>query len=222
MLTQFFVVIKRAGWGLFSLWVLSNYTTQVLTHLIEQSISSFEPSASSVWIYVGALAFISILVPIISSCLIVATQISAPIMQSVFQYGPSLCKETLRASGKSMLWLFLFILPGFIRFLQFSFVGFIVMLDPEYGRGHKDALKESTGAVNRRFFRVLVILTLFALFVPFFLTLLGDWAIFHQHPTAAVGLSGIDTILNIICTLLLLHQWRESLPRRKDHIIASN
>jgi len=51
--------------------------------------------------------------------------------------------ESLRAFFRSVLWGFLFIIPGFHKFFQYQFVIYIVGLDDHYERGEVDALDES-------------------------------------------------------------------------------
>jgi hypothetical protein len=141
---------------------------------------------------------------------VLASLVPTPVFGSIRRHAQFLCKETLRAAGKSRIWAFLLILPGLIRFLQFSFVSFVVMLDPDYSHGQKDALKESTLLVNRRFFRVTGILVLFSIVIPLSLTALDEFAIFDQHPISAMLLSGLDALFTVLCILMLLNQWEKS------------
>lgn len=51
--------------------------------------------------------------------------------------------ESLRAMGMTFLFLLLLVIPGLVKYVEYSFVSFIVLTDPEYKAGKIDALKES-------------------------------------------------------------------------------
>lgn len=208
--SQLYIVIKRTGWILLVLAALTAYAEQTLTHSIEKELSSMEGISFWVWFFGGTSIALSILNPVIISILVLASLLPAPVTSSIKQHAQFLCKETLRAAGKSMAWGFLFLLPGLIRFLQFSFVSFVVMLDPEYSAGKKDALRESTRLVNQRFYKVTTILLLFSVIIPLSLTSLDEFALFGEHPFLAILLSTFDAVLSILCILMLLKQWEKS------------
>lgn len=58
--------------------------------------------------------------------------------------------EYLRVLGRVLLWGLLLIVPGFIRYIQLSFVPMIVFFSAKYENGEVDALALSTRIANRR------------------------------------------------------------------------
>ncbi len=210
LLSQFLTVIRRCGWALLILSILSNYGEQGLTHLMENELSSMEGASPWVWLYGAASVGISVLSPVIMSILVIAALLPSTVTASLQQHAQYVCKETLRAAGKSLSWGLLLVIPGLIRFLQFSFVPFVVMLDPEYDRGQKDALQESTRLVHRRFFKVTGILILFSILLPLLLTGLDEYSAFDQHVFPALLLAGLDAVISIFAILMLLNQWEKS------------
>ena len=109
-----------------------------------------------------------------------------------------------------MQWGFLLIVPGLVRFLQFSFVPFVVYLDPAYEKGVCDALKESTQKVNRRFFWVFWIVLFFTALIPLCLSGFDEWSLLLRHPLSASLLCGLDVLLSVFSFLLLLRQWEKT------------
>ena len=208
--SQLIIILKRTGWILLLLSVATALVEQYLTHSMERELSSMSGASPYVWVYGAASILMSILSPIVASLLILAALLPASVITSLKRHAEFLCKETFRAAGKSMGWGILLIIPGIIRFLQFSFVPYIVMLDPDYREGRKDALKESTLLVNRRFAWVLGIIFLFGIILPFLTTFFDEYALFEDHPFYAILLAGLDGLLTIISILMLLKQWEKS------------
>ncbi len=213
---RLFIVLKRAGPLLLGLAILTSFFEQLLTQLMEKELSSMSGASPFVWVYGGASIALSIIDPVLVSILIVAALLPGPIVRSIGQHISQVTKEILRAAGKSISWGLLLIIPGLIRFLQFSFVAFVVILDPEYQEGKKDALKESTRLVNKKFFRVTAVLLLFSVVLPVLLTSFDEYTLFDQHPFSALGLAGVDALLSIFCILILLAQYSDTFDKQEE------
>lgn len=63
--------------------------------------------------------------------------------QNLRTYLAPLALEGLRALGWILLWSLLFLLPGIYKYVRYSFVNAVVLLDPDYMSGKVDALEES-------------------------------------------------------------------------------
>ncbi len=82
------------------------------------------------------------------------------------EYLTTFVAESLRVLGYSMLWALALIIPGLVRYIQFSFVPMIVFFSREYEDGNVDALALSIKMVNRRWkliFSVMLTLGILAL-----------------------------------------------------------
>ena len=77
--------------------------------------------------------------------------------------------ESLRAFFQAVLWGLLFIIPGLVKMIRYQLVLFIVACDPEYQKGHVDALKKSA-TLTRSLFWGLTVLILFFAALSFALT----------------------------------------------------
>ena len=201
---RFVTVLSRAGLPLLLISIFSSFLEQILTQVMEKEMSSMSGASPLVWVYGGASILLSVLNPILISLFVIAALKPAPVGRSLVEHGAQVTKEVLRAFGKSISWGLLLIIPGVVRFIQFSFVTFVVLLDPDYELGQRDALKQSTWLVNRSFFQVLGVLILFSIVIPVLLTSFDEYTLFLVHPLAALGFSCLDVIFSTLCLLLLL------------------
>jgi hypothetical protein len=58
-------------------------------------------------------------------------------------YAVPLTLENLKALGLTLIWSLAFVIPGIIKYLQYQFVSFVVLVDPDYEDGKVDALQRS-------------------------------------------------------------------------------
>jgi len=213
MWERLILILRRRGWLLLLLVCATTLGEQFLTTKIEVELSSMDGASGWIWvdgIFSMLIGFLqpSLLLLICLACL--RSKSEQSLESDFFKSFSALLKETIRAAGISLWWGFLLIIPGLIRFLQFSFVPFVVFLDPAYQRGEKDALKESTRLVNKRFFVVLCILITFTVVVPLALSSLDEWSLLLRHPFSGVLLCGLDVVLSVLSVLLLLRQWEKT------------
>ncbi len=128
---------------LFILTALSSNLDIWLSQKIEAQLSNVSGLGFEIWFYGVNVFILSILSPLFFF-LIVAALFKRENIFSIYKKSFSLLlKEQLRAWGSVANWTFVFILPGLWRFIQYSFVPFIVCFDNEYQLGKIDALEQS-------------------------------------------------------------------------------
>jgi hypothetical protein len=190
--------------------ILSTIAEQLLMSQIEAELLSHEGAGPLLWIYIGLSALMSVILPVVSFLFIVAALGSKPVISTFLENLEQLVIENLRALGKELLWGFLFILPGVMKYVQYSFINFIVLLDPDYQVGERDALATSQKLVNKRFFRVFSLVILFMLITPLFFAAFDEYSVFFMHPFSAVVIAAAETLTSILFVLLLLRQWESA------------
>ena len=208
--SRFLQILKRSGLLLLLLMVAGNYLEQLLTNQLENELQSMSGASGMIWVYGALSVAISLIEPAVVVILAIAALSPEPLLQNLKQQWSPVFRESMRASGIAVAWGLLLILPGLVRFIQFSFVPFIVMRDPAYAAGKIDVLKVSTKLVNRRFLPVLFLVILFTAVIPFLSTLLDEWTVFSDHPITAIALSGIDVLASVLSFLLIFKQWEKS------------
>lgn len=115
---------------------------------LQEEIRSPDGTSPLIWL----LALGQILLTVGGEALITLTAVTAILQQdylslkswtrlgSVIQ---QLMIEILRAWGSILRGLLLFIVPGILRMLRFLFVPYVVLFNPNYWKGKRDALSES-------------------------------------------------------------------------------
>ena len=78
--------------------------------------------------------------------------------------------EYIRAAVSISIYCLFFIIPGFYRWIQLTFVCFVASFDKDYLEGKKDALKESARLVRGYLFSLLLLISLYSL-MPLIVTL---------------------------------------------------
>jgi hypothetical protein len=210
MIRNLLLILKRVGGYILVITWLSTLAEQILTSRIENELGSMDGASIWIWLYGIASMLISTIEPCVVLVLCLACLRSDFKWQKSLSYFLQLVKESCRAMGHSIWWGLLLVVPGIIRFLQFSFIPFVIFFDAEYSLGKKDALKESTKLVNKRFIPVLLIVLLFTVGLPFILSSLDEWSLILKHPFTALGLVLVDGFMTVLSILLLLRQWEKS------------
>lgn len=70
--------------------------------------------------------------------------------------------ESLRAFFKSILWGFLFIIPGLVKMIRYQFIIYFVASSPKYNAGEIDALEGSESITKDHFWSLTVLVLLLA------------------------------------------------------------
>ena len=204
------LIITRSGAALLALTILTTFIEQLLTNIIHEQLISREGVGPLLWITIFSSAIVSILYPVLALLLTLAALQDRPLFQSIRTNFEQLLIENIRAMGSTLSWSLLLIIPGFYRFIQYSFVNFIVMLDQDYFDGKVDALKKSVSLTKKRFFKVFGIFLLMAVIVPLFVSSFDEYSVLTQTPISAIVLIVIEILLFILLNLLLLEQWESA------------
>lgn len=163
-----------------------------------------------VWVFGGLSLVWSVIFPLLSLLLILSVLQPLPLKQFWFTALPQAAIELMRAWGKSMLWSFLFLVPGILAFIRYLFVPFVVCLDPLYPQGQREALQRSWSLSKGRLGRLLTFFLMSSLVVPALLTVFDEWKIFILHPVSSVLICLLEMLLNICFSLWLWKIYQRS------------
>ena len=220
-----FVAVRSGFLLIFSAMLFSTISQQYLDKKIELILRSTEGLTSMIWVW-GTLSLISALVfPLVLSLLtgyfLIQNKEQRPVdfIQQHFELG---LIESLRSWGKSFLWFFAFIIPGFVYFFYFMLAPQIVFFSQKYQNGEVDALSESEKYVKKNWLFYTVVTTLFYLIIPAIMTSVFDeFRLFALHPGWAFGCIAIETILFIYFQYLLNNKLIAHLIEEKDYKYGS-
>jgi hypothetical protein len=129
-----------------------------------------------------------------------------------------LIRETLKAIGSASLWMYVFIVPGLMRWVQYSLLPFVVFLNPEYQSGEREALSLSRQLIKTKAFRFYGVWLFFNLLIPLLLSFFtADWESFRQTPISATILSFAEGLIFWFWMLILWHifEKRSGIPITK-------
>jgi hypothetical protein len=127
-----------------------------------------------------------------------------------------LIKENLKAIGSASLWMFVFIIPGFIRWIQYSLLPFVVFLNPEYQNGDREALAFSRAIVKRISWKFYLLWFFFNLLIPAGFTILGgEYESFKDTPIIATLLSFAESLIFWSWLLILWELYEANYPKLK-------
>lgn len=201
---QFKQSLFRAGPFVFICLILSTLLEQWITQNLHQILMSQDGIGPELWV-LGLISMAnSLIFPIFSTIAIILSQNEAEFsLVNIFTEMNQVLIESLRAWGKSLAWGFLLILPGIVKWLRYSFVPFVVLLDEEYRQGKKDALEKSEDLAHKRFFAIFALFFIFALLIPFIMAGFDEYKTILKTPLSALFLLLFDTIFLITFVLLL-------------------
>jgi hypothetical protein len=204
-------ILKKVGIILLVLTFSSTYLEQVLSQLMQNELGSPDGASFMLWIWASLSLLMSLLLPPILILLsMFALQKELTLGSFLKTNAEQLIIEEVRAIGKSMLWGLLFIIPGFIRIVQFAFVPFVVLRDPAYQRGEIDALESSTRTINSRIFKIFALLFVFSFLIPLISTAWDDYKLVTEHPISALIWIFVEMNLSVLLVLLLLKEWEKA------------
>lgn len=124
------------------------------------------------------------------------------------KHTPALTLESIRALAVTLLWSLLLILPGVFKYVRLFFVPYVVVADPEYQSGNRDALEYSNKLIK-------------GIGLPLFLLILALFGIdllrssvresfpLFTNPIPAGGLALGFFIFNIYINILLFRLYQE-------------
>lgn len=215
LVLQILRILKKVGYVLFPLMVLSLTWEQFTTEKIYIEMNQSEAGHSLLWFW-GFLSLINGFFAPVLMLLITVYALEEKLQKlSWFTFlrsylAPTLI-ETLRAWGK-VIWGFIFFLvPGVWLHVKYTFVPFVVLESSEYNLGHQDALSESSKLTGKRMGQILILLFTFNIFIPLLMTqLFDDYRTLWKTPLWSLTLSFIDTLFYILFTLLFYKLYQQT------------
>lgn len=115
-------------------------------------------------------------------------------------------REWLRSLGDASLWSFAFILPGLMRWIDYSLLPFVCFFDPLYQSGSVDALHHCRALAHGHRLRLWGLWLGFGVVLPLIISsLLGPFRSFFATPVQAVGLVFIEGLTSVLSFWML---WR--------------
>ena len=183
------------------------------------------PAGASNWVWAwGAVSLLlNLLYPLVA-LLLALSQFRRP--EGGFHFLRSNLRlnliEEMRAWGNSMLWSFLFLIPGLIRFLRYLLLPFVVCFDPQYLRGEQDALKRTREISRGQLWRLSLVFVFFAVVIPLFLSGLDEWKLVWNTPLPALGICFLEMIFNLFFILCLWKIYQRSAPHESTLSVERN
>lgn len=202
--------------ALFSLLIFSSTLDQWLTLNLEHELRSATGNSPWLWVYLLLSLTSSLVIPVIGLAMCVWTLKSTMIRPTSLwdfqkKFFSQICIEQLRAWGKSLQWCFALILPGVIKFFEYSLVVFVVTLSKDYDDGNIDALEKSTKLVRKNVITLSLIVLVFNTLLPISLSLFSDGSkSMVSTPLSALAWIFIDTLVFFVSTFLLFKVYIKS------------
>lgn len=205
---SYFKALKSSFLLIFLATLVYRIVDQFTTKQIEVIIRSSEGISSSIWFW-GALSLVlSILFP----TLVAIISLYALKNNSLRKFGSFLSDkleltilETMRAYGVSILWGFLFIIPGLIKMSYYYLTTFVVLFLPEYDEGKVDALKKSEEISKHHWMTLNLLVTLFYLIIPVITsTIFDEYTVFDKHPLSAAAYCGLEAVFTLLFHYIVL------------------
>jgi len=165
---KFFPLIKNSWGFLLSLWILISICTMYFEEMLK-----LDPQRAT---SVGILATVGLIMTSILESFALMNILPfrldelerhlhprplGPLIKK--SVGP-LTLEGIRVAANVLLWILVFVIPGVIKQIRYSFFPFIVLLNPDYARGDIDALKESERRVKGHTWTLFFVLAISFLF----------------------------------------------------------
>lgn len=218
--------IKSGFMLIFSAALASTISQQFLDHKIEKIIQSPTGLNSMIWVW-GFLSLLTALVfPLIQS-LLCSFYLSREftfekkIKNFLADHFELTLLETLRAWGKSFLWFFVFILPGFVKYSYYMLTPFVVLFSKKYQTGHADALDVSEKIFKKYWIYFSIQQFLFYFLLPFVMsTVIDQYRAFDTHPISALVALVFETLMILFFHYLMIRKIFFYLNNEKDFYYA--
>lgn len=115
--------------------------------------------------------------------------------------------ESMRALAMTILWSLLFIVPGVIKYIRYFFVPYVVVADPLYQKGERDALEYSNQLVKGITFALFVFLVLL-LGVDITRNSLREQYPLLTNPIPAFAFAALFFAMNVYANILLFRLYQ--------------
>jgi hypothetical protein len=211
----FLNALFKAGPFVYLALLFSTFVDQWITRNLHALLMSQDGVGIGIWIY-GLISIAnSFLLPVFAFVFVVISQKESTELSNenyfkkCWQEFNQVLIEFIRTWGKCLAWGFLFIIPGIVKWFRLIFVPFIVLLDPAYRRGEKDALEESEKLTHGQFSSIFVLFFVFSLLLPFIMTSFDQYKTLVKTPISALFLLIFESIFLITFILLLLKLYKQ-------------
>ncbi len=206
--------------------LVSTFFQQILDKKIELVLRSKEGLNSSIWLWGGLSLFFALFFPLLIGlfCSYFLSRDQNKKMKNFMSDNFELSfVESLRAWGKSFLWFFVFIIPGFVKYVFYFLTPYVVYFSRSYKLGKVDALKLSEEIFKKNWLTYLGLLLVFTLILPAVLTsTMDEYRLFSEHPLSALASVLIDTLLILFFHYLILKKMTNYLEQKKDLIYVTD
>lgn len=188
----------------FSLLLLAALSSQLINSAngkLQELITSREGITGEVWAYASLQIVLTFLSDAMLILMAASTLFTVRTETSFWQQFNLFLIESLRSWGKILLGLLCFIIPGLVLFMRYLLVPFVVLFDPEYNQGKKDALAQS-----RHFYSMMtagqwLLVISFKIVIPIVLALIFEQvSTFETNPSLFL----VRQFLEVCCLLLLV------------------
>ncbi len=212
-LSLYFQALKKCGLGLLLIYLLFTFFDQSLTVLMEANLRSPNGATGGVF-FLGALyltnsIFFTTLATI--TCIFGITKLSNSWWQFIERYLNQSCIEVVRAWGKVLGWSLFLIIPGFIKYLQYLLVPFVVIIDPKYQSGEKDALTASATIFKKHWLSLLLAVLGFQVVWSYISVDLFDaYRMILTTPVQAIFVSALEAMIFLLYILVIFKRIQKS------------
>lgn len=97
-----------------------------------------------------------------------------------------LFRESLKAMGEASLWIFVFLIPGLLRFLAYSLLPFVVFFDPDYQGNRVEILSRTRDYAKGKMKILFVAWFIFQALIPILISALFTDYDFYDRPLKAL------------------------------------
>jgi len=204
---------------LLGLFLLIAYQTidAGMTHILEMLFRSPEGTPNWVWFVALFSVVVNLIFPLMISFWLLFQFKRSHDGRKDFEL---LVIEHMRAWGHTLSWTFVFILPGIYKWLSFAFVPFVVLFSKKYRDGEVDALKHSAHVFRKTWWKIIPVVLVFSLVVPFFLTTSFDqYREIWNTPVGSVLLAMTDFGFLILSLTISFFVFRNSIREVNDELV---
>lgn len=202
------VAIRKVGASMLIISFLTLWFHQLIDQTLNTQLSHVMQKESSPLVLVAFGLFLNslLIIWILPMIYLVGLQkfhpetINVPLFTKISDY----TREWLRGIGDASLWMFLLLLPGLLRWVDYLFLPFVCFFDSEYHAGRTDALKKCRSLIRGYRIKVWSLWVGFGFLLPLLITgLFGDYESLREHPISGSLLVFLEALLQTTTFYLL-------------------
>lgn len=228
---QFYKLNKQLLIPIFLITILSGTLDQIISMALENELRNPDGASSKVWYYASASLANSLMFPWLETLLLLFwwhrqlqnensknSSWLTSWAEFIHKFASQSLIETLRSWGKCLAYSVLLILPGLWKFLEYSYVPWIVCFHPDYEKGKLDALKTSTHLFRKSWFKVLCLMIIFSVVIPLiFTSYFEHYRLIWISPIPALALHLANALLQILCFQFFTQIFFKVLAKENPH-----